>query len=186
VDNVVAIGNSAGFVEPLEATALMTVCSHSRDLTDFLIAANLMPSPAIRDLFNKNALASWLEIRDFLAMHYKFNTRLDTPFWKHCQNDTDVSHIADLLEFYSDYGPTRLCRHFLEHRQSNFGLEGFLVMLVGNKVPYRNKPSIPAGERNIWEAYRSRVRAAANLALTSEEALAAIRRPEWVWSDEAR
>jgi len=186
VNNVVAIGNSAGFVEPLEATALMVVCDSSRNLTESLIAANLEPTPAIRDLYNKESLTTWLEIRNFLSIHYKFNTRLDTPFWQHCRNDADVSHISELLDFYSEYGPTRLCRNFLQHRWSNFGLEGFLVMLVGNKVPYRVKPSITAAERKIWEGHRSRFSAAADAALTSEEALAMIREPGWKFSDEAK
>jgi tryptophan 7-halogenase len=183
---VVAIGNSAGFVEPLEATALMTVCDNSRNLTEFLITSNLKPTPGIRDLYNKESLTTWLEIRNFLSIHYKFNTRLDTPFWQHCRNDADVSHISELLNFYSEYGPARLNRYFIEHRWSNFGLEGFLVMLVGNKVPYRAKPSITAAERKIWEGHRSRWSAGAEAAMTSEEALAMIRGPEWVWHDEAK
>ena len=37
VDNVVAIGNAGGFVEPLEATALMIVCSDTQTLIEMLL-----------------------------------------------------------------------------------------------------------------------------------------------------
>jgi tryptophan halogenase len=53
VDNVVAIGNSGGFVEPLEATAIMTVCAHCKSLVDFLKHALLEPTDSIRDLYNE-------------------------------------------------------------------------------------------------------------------------------------
>ena len=41
-----------GFVEPLEATALMVVCSQSQTLVDFLLHTGLSPTPTIRDLYN--------------------------------------------------------------------------------------------------------------------------------------
>ena len=52
VDNVVAIGNAGGFVEPLEATSLMIVCSHCQTLADFLLHCELEPTPSMRDLYN--------------------------------------------------------------------------------------------------------------------------------------
>ncbi len=106
VDNVVAIGNAGGFVEPLEATALMVVCSTSKMLVGLLTEASLEPTPTIRKLYNDIVAGTWDDIRDFLALHYRLNTRLDTPFWRHCREDTDVSGLAPLLEFYEENGPT--------------------------------------------------------------------------------
>ena len=48
VHNVVAIGNAAGFVEPLEATALMVVCAECQTLTALLHHSGLDPSPSLR------------------------------------------------------------------------------------------------------------------------------------------
>src|SRR5581483_5016381 len=127
VDNVVAIGNSGGFVEPLEATALMVVCSQSQTLVDFLLHSGLSPTPTMRKLYNEMVAMMWDEIRDFLAVHYRANTRLDTPFWRHCREDTDVSSIEPLLEFYKENGPTGFARHLIPSTGSNFGIEGFLV-----------------------------------------------------------
>ncbi|MDX5404991.1 MAG: tryptophan 7-halogenase, partial [Bacteroidota bacterium] len=32
----------------------------------------------------------WDDVRDFLAVHYRFNRKIDTPFWKHCREATDL------------------------------------------------------------------------------------------------
>jgi tryptophan 7-halogenase len=181
VENVVAIGNSGGFVEPLEATALMIVCSHIQNLIGFLQHTRLTPTPTIRDLFNQVSSSSWYDIRDFLALHYKLNTASQSPFWDHCRNETDVSRIAPLLEFYRQNGPTGFGRHLLPRSENDFGLEGYLVMLVGNRAPYEPKYQPTADERARWEQHRAAAVKAAENAMTVKEALAYVRHPNWQW-----
>jgi tryptophan halogenase len=181
VENVVAIGNSGGFVEPLEATALMVVCAHVETLIEMLHRSHLTPTPTWRSLYNDLALQSWTDIRDFLALHYKLNSALDTPFWRACREDTDVSNIAPLLEFYADNGPTGFCRYRLPRLENDFGVEGYLVMLVGNRAPYRAKYMAPEEERRIWECHRAGFIEAAQSGLTVKETLAYIRHPNWQW-----
>jgi tryptophan halogenase len=185
VDNVVAIGNSGGFVEPLEATALMVVCSQTDTLVNFLLHSGLSPTPTMRKLYNDMVATMWDEIRDFLAVHYWANTRLDTPFWRHCREDTDVSGIQPLLEFYKENGPTGFGRHLLSSTGSNFGIEGFLVMLVGNRVPYRAKYVPTQAEMEAWNQRRAQFAAQARAGLNVKEALAYIRHPGWQWLGDA-
>jgi tryptophan halogenase len=185
VDNVVAVGNSAGFVEPLEATALMIVCTQTQTLIDFLLHNTLEPTPTMRALYNELTGASWDDIRDFLALHYKLNTRLDTPFWQHCRNDTDVTGIEPLLEFYRENGPTGFCRYRLPATQSDFGVEGYLVMLVGNRYPYQRRHTPSADEAARWQAHRARWAAQADAGIGVKEALDYIRHPGWQWNAEA-
>lgn len=78
VDNVVAVGNAGGFVEPLEAIFLMIVCTHTRTLVEFLPHSDLEPTPTMRDLYNELTARTRYDIRDFLLLHYKLNTKLDT------------------------------------------------------------------------------------------------------------
>ena len=185
VENVVAIGNSGGFVEPLEATALMIVCGHVQALLEMLSRSHCNPTPTWRALYNDLASRAWTDIRDFLGLHYKFNTLLDTPFWRHCWNETDVSPLDPLLEFYADAGPTGFCRYRLSQQENDFGLEGHLVMLVGNRVPYRAKHTPTEAERQLWERHRGQCNATAQAGLTVEEALAFIRHPGWEWHADA-
>lgn len=182
VENVVAIGNAGGFVEPLEATALMVVCSQCETLVNFLLHSRMSPTPTMRDLYNSQVATMWDEICDFLALHYKANSRLDTPFWRHCREDTNVSDLQELLDFYSENGPTGFGRHLLPAASSsNFGIEGFLVMLVGNKVPYRAKYSPTPAEREIWEQRRAEYAAQARGGLDIKETLYFVRHPGWQW-----
>ena len=185
VDNVVAIGNAGGFVEPLEATALMIVCSHSQTFVDFLLHCELDPTPSMRDLYNHLISDTWNDIRDFLGLHYKLNTAMETPFWRHCRADTDLSGIAELLEFYEENGPTGFCRYKLPRSQSDFGIEGYFVMLVGNKHPYRRKHHSTPAELAAWEAHRSLNRANAKRGIDVKEALYYVRHPGWQWTAEA-
>lgn len=185
VENVVAIGNSGGFVEPLEATALMIVCAHAQALLEMLHRSHLSPTATWRDLYNDLAAQGWTDIRDFLALHYRLNTALDTSFWRACREDTDVSNIAPLLEFYADNGPTGFCRYRLPRLENDFGVEGYLVMLVGNCAPYRAKHAPSEAEIQIWERHRAQFIAAAQTGLSVHQTLAYIRHPAWEWHADA-
>jgi tryptophan 7-halogenase len=187
VGNVVAIGNACGFVEPLEATALMVLCGQCQAIVEFLRHSERSPGRTMLDVYNRWSAATWEEIRDFLAIHYRFNSRLNNPFWTCCQNEADVSGVASLLEFYSENGPTGLCRHLLPNILSSgnqFGLEGFLVMLVGNKVPYKGCDNVSEQERQIWNRHRENVRQQARNGLTVKESLGFVKDPRWRWHAE--
>ena len=184
VGNVAAVGNAAGFVEPLEATALMVVCAECRTLVDCLLHTALQPTPSMRRLYNDTTAEAWDEIRDFLALHYKFNSRLDTSFWRHCQEDTDVSGVAGLLDFYEENGPTGFGRHRLRNHGGNFGVEGWLVMLVGNRVPHRAHHKATAAEKQVWERHKADFAAQAQTGTSVKEALGFVRHPGWKWNAE--
>jgi tryptophan halogenase len=182
VENVVAIGNAGAFVEPLEATALAMVCTQSRILAELLHHGALTPGDTLRDLYNDLIARDWDEIRDFLSLHYRFNTRFDTPFWRECRASVDVGGMGPLLEFYRENGPTGLCRHRLPSgTESIFGLEGYLVMLIGNRVPYRARHTPTAAERERWQIHCAQLRATARTGMDVREALACIRHPAWRW-----
>src|SRR5262249_19823930 len=117
--NVVALGNSCGFVEPLESSALMMLCWQSESLVTCLQHSMLCPTPSMQRMYNEAVANTWDEVRDFLTLHYYTNTRIDNAFWQACRTQTDVSRLADLLEFYRENGPTGLCRQFLQQGGGN-------------------------------------------------------------------
>jgi tryptophan 7-halogenase len=182
VDNVLAIGNACGFVEPLQSTGQMVICWQSQTFVDLLQFVG--DSPSIKALFNQAWGATWDEIRDFLTLHYWANTRLDTPYWQHCRKDTDTSRITPLLDFFAENGPTGFSRYFLKNTGSQFGIEGFLVMLVGSRVPYRNHHTATPAERQIIDARRAHCRALAQNGMDVKEALAFVKHPQWRWFGE--
>ena len=81
--NVLAVGLSAGFIEPLESTAIHLIYRGM----DFF--ARLMPdrdcAPALQREFNRRMVADYEEIRDFIILHYCLTQRDDTPFWREYQ-----------------------------------------------------------------------------------------------------
>lgn len=187
VENVVALGNSFGFVEPLEATALSNVVSQIQMLVEMLLQCGMDPTPGVRSMYNDASYQNWLEIRDFLGLHYQLNTSLDTPFWKRCREETDLSGLQKLLDFYEENGPTGLCRYRIGttsnafSKEGAFGLEGHLVMLVGQKAPYRNRSQPTQEELAIWERGQQQNIAAAKAGMTIEEAMQYVRHPGWEW-----
>ena len=120
-------------------------------------------------------------MRDFLGLHYQLNKAPDTPFWKRCREETDLSGIGEMLEFYEENGPTGFCRYRMPRSQSDFGIEGYFVMLVGNKFPYRKRHQPTVQELTLWETHRSRFISKAKTALSVKETLAFIRKPGWEW-----
>ena len=185
VDNVVAIGNSAGFVEPLEATALMAVTRQCKNLILLLEDAGLRPNAALRDLYNKLSSETFDDTRDFLALHYKFNTRLDNAFWRQCREETEVGALGPLLDFFHENGPSCLASLVLPSQDRNvFSLEGYLAILVGNRAPYKARCQLTDIERVTWDHMRTTFRTQAEQALSVAESLSVIRSPLWRWKGE--
>jgi tryptophan halogenase len=182
VGNVVAIGNASGFVEPLEATALGAIARQSSTLADILVNSERQPAPTQVRLYNRQNGAFWDSIRGFLALHYKFNTRLDTPFWRHCREKTDLASAAPVVEYFQENGPDGYWGYVLLNNVADqFTLSGYLTMLVGMKVPYRRTWAPTPEDLARFEAGRKQRRQAALGGFTVRQTLDAIRSPNWVW-----
>ena len=179
VKNVVAIGNSSGFVEPLESTSLGIICDAAKALAYALHESGRQPGPALARAYNRSSGGTWDDIRKFLAIHYKFNTRLDTPFWRAARNDTDLAGAEEFCEFYAENGPTPLWGPTLIRGKDVFGMEGYLCMMVGQQVPYRPTHEPTAQEWQIWAAIRQSNREAALSGMTVKETLNIVQSPNW-------
>jgi tryptophan halogenase len=182
VGNVVAVGNAAGFVEPLEATALGMICMQSRNLVTCLRESSMEPTPSVLNIYNKFVGKEWRDIRDFLAVHYRFNTMKDTPFWRHCNENTPLHAAGPLVEFYREVGPSPLAQHSLITGLHQFGLDGYYAMLVGMKVPHGKAYQAPMAERERWERVKGEWVSRARNGLTVAEALEIIRDPSVKWA----
>jgi tryptophan halogenase len=182
VKNVVAIGNACGFVEPLEATALGIIAGQCSILAETIRELGGDVTPTVRRQFNRYEALIWDDIRDFLSLHYRFNRRLDTPFWRHCREATDLAGAAELVEVYQENGPSIWLRlHSTIEKASQFGTNGYLALLIGQKVPYRRPYQPSADELKIWSAERQKNKSMALRALTVRETLEKIRSPNWEW-----
>ena len=180
VKNVVAVGNAGGFVEPLEATALGAMASNCMILTNTLKELNCEVTPSVRRQYNRQQTAVWDDIRDFLAVHYRFNQRLDTPFWRHCREATDLAGATELVEVYRENGPS-LWLSQMSSKDNPFGANGYFALLVGQQVEHGQRYQPSADELRIWNAERQKNKAMAVRGLTVRETLEKIRSPNWEW-----
>ncbi len=180
-DNVVAIGNASGFVEPLEATALTIAVLHLKMLVQMLRHSELEPTPSLRAIYNKRATEQWDDTRDFLALHYRFNTTLDTPFWQTCRSECDLGELPGFVEFYQENGASSLATHALPGYRAIYGLDGHFAMLAGQQVKRRKRPTHNMAESAAWQRAAAQSRAASDNAMDIGSTLNAIRSPGWTW-----
>jgi tryptophan 7-halogenase len=186
VGNVVGIGNSVGFVEPLEATALQVICVECSTLADSLLDSLGEPTPTLIELYNRFNSQAWDDIRDFLAVHYAFNTRLDTPFWQACRSDTKLHGAQFLVDFYRENGPSVVAGAQLIHASNSFGMDGYLALLVGQNVPHQ-KPYTPStAEQKIWKNKTDAWLAEARRGLDVKQCLGAVRKNGATWNVPAK
>lgn len=94
VKNCVAIGISAGFIEPLEASALVMIEMAGKFLCEqFPKDRQIMEVLAKR--FNQKFVYRWERIIDFLKLHYVLSERRDSDYWVDHKN---VNSIPDSLQ----------------------------------------------------------------------------------------
>lgn len=80
VKNVVAIGLSAGFIEPLESNGLFSVHVFLEKLVKILLSGSVTQFDI--DVYNKATRHVFRNFAEFVAMHYAFSKRNDTEYWK--------------------------------------------------------------------------------------------------------
>ncbi len=104
VTNVVSIGLSSGFIEPLEATGISW----------FIISADILGSILRNRYFDKyisqrynTLIRSYIEdVQDFVDVHYCLSSRLDSEFWK-TQKFNISDRLKSRLENYRKYMPNK-------------------------------------------------------------------------------
>ena len=101
--NVFALGNAYAFIEPLESTAIQTAV-HSIMTLCKLMPNSLQDKTAIEGI-NREIAATWDTFRWFLGMHYRFNKKLDTPFWKFCRENVEIGDAKHVIDLFNERPP---------------------------------------------------------------------------------
>jgi 2-polyprenyl-6-methoxyphenol hydroxylase-like FAD-dependent oxidoreductase len=103
--NCVAIGLSSGFLEPLEASALMLVETSANFLADQLPLTNDEMAPMARR-FNQVFLAKWQGVIDFLKLHYLLSKRSE-PYWQASRNEASISDtLNEMMLLWKSRSPS--------------------------------------------------------------------------------
>ncbi len=102
VKNVVALGLSSGFLEPLESTSIHLVQVAIQKLLAMFPKERIDPKTV--DRFNVEMETDYVRIRDFIIAHYKVVDREDTPFWKHVKHMSIPDSLAEKLHWFRTRG----------------------------------------------------------------------------------
>lgn len=133
--NCVAIGMAAGFLEPLEASALVLV-----ELGAAMISEDLPATRSAMDVvakrYNERFRYRWDSIIDFLKLHYAVSQRRDSEYWcQHVRPETRSARLSDWLELWRYQPP---CRHDFPQIEEVFASASWQYVLYG--MGFRTEP----------------------------------------------
>jgi tryptophan halogenase len=159
--NVVAIGLSAGFLEPLESTSIHLIQDGITELIQLFPAKDFAQADA--DEYNRRMSLYFERVRDFLVLHYVATQRDDSPMWLHFRN----MKLPESLQEKIDAWLTRA--HIIKYEFGVFLPPSWVAVMLGqNLVPRRYDPRADAVPRDVLvenaAAIRRAVQDAAQLA----------------------
>ncbi|MFZ2991091.1 tryptophan halogenase family protein [Ideonella sp.] len=126
--NCVAVGLAAGFIEPLEASALALA-----EMSAAFIAAQLPATrssmDAVADQFNEAFAYRWERVIDFLKLHYVLTQRNDSDYWRdHVRPASVPERLQALLQLWQHRPPSR---HDLPRIEEVFPSASYHYVLYG-------------------------------------------------------
>jgi tryptophan halogenase len=163
--NVIAIGLSSGFLEPLESTSIHLMQHGIQKLL------SLFPSRGIsaveRDEYNRYMVNSYEPVRDFIILHYFANERPD-PFWRQMRKMELPATLRHKIELFREHG------RVFRYNEELFDVPSWVAVMLGQDIiPAAPDPlatSMPDAEvlRAMGELRRAYETTAERLPLASE------------------
>ncbi len=148
--NCVAVGMAAGFIEPLEASALVLVELSAKMISEQL-PANRKVMDIIANRFNEKFVYRWSRIIDFLKLHYVLTKRKDSAYWlDNCDQITIPQSLQDSVELWRYQTPW----YYDElHLDEMFPSASFQYVLYGMKFETLSRKF--ARESDVVESARA-------------------------------
>lgn len=131
--NVLALGLSSGFLEPLESTSIHLIQDGIAKLISHFPNRNF--DPVNIEAYNRRMRFDYERIRDFIILHYHANQRTDSPFWIRCREMDIPDSLKQKLELYEATG-----RLFRENEELFVEIGWFQVLTGQNIAPKQYHP----------------------------------------------
>jgi tryptophan halogenase len=123
--NVVAIGLSAGFLEPLESTSIHLIQHAVQKLLALFPGRGI--SPVERHEFNGAMVNSYEPVRDFIILHYHA-TRRTEPFWDHVRTMELPDTLKHKLELFREHG------RVFRYNNELFDVPSWVAVMLGQDI----------------------------------------------------
>lgn len=124
--NVVAIGLSSGFIEPLESTSIHLIQNGIARL--FALFPDLPFSPVERDEYNRGMRELFEDVRDFIILHYKATQREDSEFWRYVKHMAVPDSLARKMALWQHRG-----RMFRDNAEL-FAVPSWIAVMIGQNI----------------------------------------------------
>lgn len=124
--NVVAIGLSAGFLEPLESTSIHLIQLAIGRLLDFFPDSSWDSMLATE--YNRLMDLEYERVRDFLILHYHATERDDTPFWNYVRNMPIPASLEHKIKTFRERGVV------VNYRDGMFLDASWIAVYLGQRV----------------------------------------------------
>src|SRR5262249_39062398 len=131
--NVIAIGLSSGFLEPLESTSIHLIQTGIHRLLAMFPSVGF--SQADIDEYNRQARFEFEDVRDFLIAHYNVTRRTGDPFWDHVRTMEVPDSLKDRYELFRSSG-----RFFKHSAAELFAEQSWVQILLGQGFEMKPDP----------------------------------------------
>lgn len=127
--NIVSIGLSFGFIEPLESTSLFNTHHGILALMDILMTEKL-PGQFARDRFNLNLTEHLDGWKEFVEAHYYYSARRDTPYWR---------DVTEKVSYSSGETHSEVIRYMITNETVKANPSPIIFILAGSGYTTFNK-----------------------------------------------
>jgi tryptophan halogenase len=151
-------------------------------LAETLFESNRRIVPLHASLYNQRVARNTDSIRRFLAIHYKFNTLLDTPFWRECREKVDLAGAEAIVDYYRESGPGGMWSNAILDIFDFASIAGYSQLLVGQNVPCNVQVVPSPQEQQILRNHFARNQQLGMNGFSVKEMLQLTRNPGSTWN----
>ena len=128
--NCIAVGLSAGFLEPLESTSIHLIQTSIMRLLGFFPERSF--DPLLVNEYNRYTTNEYDRTRDFLVLHYHATQRSDSEFWNYCRTMPIPHSLAEKVEMFRSTG------RLLRRDHDLFQDSSWIAVMLGQGVEPRS------------------------------------------------